>query len=334
MKRRINKELICFFILVPVFVYASFYISSRIKNNLPNYSVLNRSEYGCSVFYQLLKELDYPVERTLQPINSAGQNNIQIVADDYFGNFNPDHSEVKEWVSKGGILLYLTPGNIYYDFYDQSKEINSDIKIVKEEAGLIILADVNSITNDRLSRGTDNAYQLFTEINSYRYNKLYFNERHLFVTDRQLTIWGFIPMEIKYCLYQIFIILAAFFYYKGKRFGKPLPLYEETERTENEFLYSAASLYKQADCWDLMLENYYNDFLQETSCSVDKWLEYWQKEGLPHLNEAKQVYNFMHQPPVKLKEKEVVQVVNTIEKLKEISRKRREEYWKILKKTE
>lgn len=334
MKRRINKELICFFILVPVFLYASFYISSRIKNNLPNYSVLNKSGYGCSVFYQLLKELDYPVERTLQPINSAGQNNIQIVADNYFGNFNPDNSEVKEWVRNGGILFYLTPANFYYDFNDQIKEINSDIKSIKEESGLIILADVNSITNEKLSRETDNAYQLFTELNRYTYNKLYFNERHLFVTDRHLTIWDFIPMEIKYCLYQIFIILAGFFYYKGKRFGKPLPFYEETERMENEFLYSAASLYKQADCWDLMLENYYNDFLKGISCSDDEWLEYWEKEGLSSFNEAQKVYNFVHQPPVKLKEKEAVLIVNTIEKLKEIFQKRREESWKRLKKIE
>lgn len=128
-------------------------------------------------YHGVLKELNYPVERSLKFIKSNVDGNIQIVANNYYSNFDINNIEIKEWIENGGILVYLTPGNIYFNLYSISPEIKGDIKIFKYQKGLVIAANLNHISNNNLVKETDNAYKLLEEIDRYDYDKLYFNER-------------------------------------------------------------------------------------------------------------------------------------------------------------
>ena len=327
-----NREFICLIIILPILLYAAFFMSTKIGSQYPNYSVLNKSQLGCSVFYEALKELDYPIERTVDPIKSFDISSIQIAADRNFGHFDISDSDLNKWIKSGGILVYLTPRKIFLNFDELIPEHKGQIEIYELEEGFIVVADVLDLTNQQLLKETTEAYKLLEVIDGFSYNKLYFNESHLFTGVNKKSLWDFIPLEIKFILYQILIALSAYFYYKGKRFGKPIPYYEEEERMENEYLYSAASLYRQAGCWDLMLESYYYDFLKKIGCSDNDWLEYWQKEELPSFNSAKKVYDFMHNIHNNLDEKGAIQIVNILERLKYQAKKRREKHWKRLKK--
>jgi hypothetical protein len=73
--------------------------------------------------------------------------------------------------------------------------------------------------------------------------------------------------------------------------------------------------------------------LKAINCSDEGWLEYWENEKLPALDKAKGVYNFISNKKVNANAKEYIQIVSTIEQLKKIIEKRREAYWKTLKKT-
>jgi hypothetical protein len=198
---------------------------------------------------------------------------------------------------------------------------------------MLIVDNVDNLTNKTLTKDTYYAYELLEVIHTYSDKSIYFNEAHLYSNSSSKSLWDAVPIEFKYIIYQILMVLAAYIYYKGKRFGKPLPLYEEVERNENEYLYSAASLYRAAGAWDLMIDNYYEDFLKLMDCSNEGWLEYWENEKLPALDKAKEVHNFINNKKAKANAKEYIQVVSTIEKLKKIYQKRREVYWKTLKKT-
>jgi hypothetical protein len=329
MKIKRNKDLILFVILIPLFLCGAFYASSKMNNPIPSYSVENKSQTGYSIFFEALKELNCPVDRTLKAVKDYDNSNIQIIAQG--GNFDVNDSEIKKWVSDGGILVYLTTEDSLLTKYESKPEVKDNFKIYKYHKGSIISLDADYITNKTLTKDTTKAYELLKEINSHNYKKIYFNEVHLFASADKKSLWDCIPMEIKYIIYQFIIVLAAFLYYKGKRFGKIMPLYDEEERSENEYLYSAASLYRQAKCLDIMVENYYKSFLKQINYSSDDWLEYWEREKLPQGSKAKKVYEFMNNTKLKVKVNEYIQIVNTLEQLTNILKKRRDLYWKDLK---
>jgi hypothetical protein len=332
MKKSINRDLILFIILIPLFLWSAFYISIRVEGRLPAYSVINKSRQGCSVFYEALKKLKYSVDRSLIPIEGHDVNTVQIAAEGKI--LNIEDKEISAWVEKGGTLIYLTNSPLDSVIDQLAPEIKGSFNKYKKGKGQIIVYSASHFTNKALTENTSGAYELIKVIEEHEYKNIYFNESHLYSASNKQGLWDSIPLEIKYILYQLLIVIGAFFYYKGKRFGKAVPLYEEEERNENEYLYSAAALYKQAKCWDLMLENYYNAFLRELKSPSENWLDYWKQAELPSVNKAKRVYEFMHSSEEKRKPKDYMQTVTLLEQLTNILKKRRELYWKTLKRTQ
>jgi hypothetical protein len=330
MKARRSRDLIMFLILIPIFLWATFYISSRMENKLPAYSIINKSSMGYSVFYESLRELKLPVERSLQPVESQDTNSIQIVVPG--GSFDLNSEETKAWLNKGGILVHLAPENFrLLDFITQP-EIKDKLIIYKYGRGMVIGYDAFATTNKQLMSSTDNAYELLTEIGRQGNKKIYFNETHLFEASTNKILWDYVPLWIRFIIFQFILGLAALFYYKSKRFGKPIDLYEEVERNENEYLYSASSLYRQAKGYDLMVENYYSNLLIELKSNEEDWLEQWEREQLPELSKAKQIHAFMKDTKRKKKPKDYIKIVSYTEQLTNMLKKRRDSYWKALKK--
>lgn len=330
MKARKSRDLIFFLILIPVFLWAAFYISSRMENKLPSYSVINKSSMGYSVFYESLRELKLPVERSLNPVTTQDTDSVQIVAPG--GNFDLNSEELKSWLNRGGILVHLASDNLRLLNFVPQPEVKGKFIFYKYGRGIVIGYNALELTNKQLMNNTDGAYELLTEIGNHGNRKIYFNETHLFLSSMTKTLWDYVPLWIRFLLFQLVLSLAAFFYYRGKRFGKPIALYEEAERNENEYLYSASSLYRQAKAYDLMAENYYSNLLRELKSNHEEWLELWQRENLPQLSRAKQVYSFMNDIKNRKKPKEYIQIVSSIEQLTSMLKKRRDSYWKALRK--
>lgn len=329
MKKNTSKDLFIFIILIPLFLWSAFFISSRMEKQLPSYSIINKSRMGISVFYEAMKEHDYPIERTLSNIESYKVNTLQIVANG--GSFNINSEEVKEWIGKGGTLIYLTPLDLSFINFTTEFRNKGNLLVYEYKAGSIIVADVLSLTNKSIGKNNKIAYDLLLEIDDKSTDKIYFNESYLFSEGYKKSFWDYIPLEVKFILYQLLLIIGGIFYFKGKSFGRKVPLYEEVERSENEYLFSAAALYKQAKCYDIMVENYYKSFLKEMRQSHEGWLEYWEREKLPKIEKARKLQNLM---PItkKIKIKEYYEIIVTIEELRNVFRKRRDSVWKTMKK--
>lgn len=329
MKKKVSRDMLLFLILIPVFLTGAFYISSRLDKNLPSYAIDNKGREGYSVFYETLKELKLNTERTLTPVEFQNPSSIQIIPTG--GGFNLNSGEVKKWLEKGGSILYLTYGGIAILPEVGTPEIKEGLTIYKVGAGRIIAADSSALTNNTLLTNKAKAYIVYKEIADLN-KPIFFNESYIYSNQKKAELWDYISLEIKFIIYQLLIVLAAFFYYKGRRFGRAVPLYEETERNENEYIYSAASLYKLAKCLDLMVESYYNSLLRELKCNSEEFLDVWTKKDLPELHKAKKIYEFIKTEAYKKKSKECVNIISVIEQLRKIVRKRRESYWKTLKK--
>ena len=120
-----------------IFLVGTFYISATIQGDNP--VVDNNSGGGISVFYKTLRELKLPVERTLTPINESHIEDIQIVVQsksaDAKSKFDIESPEVQEWVSDGGILVYLLSDNV--PFMDFSNNCSSDFNSYKNYQNIL-----------------------------------------------------------------------------------------------------------------------------------------------------------------------------------------------------
>lgn len=317
-------------ILVPLFLVLAFYISKRADNALPEYSVINKSRGGCSIYFETLQEFKYPVKRVLAEVKSIDIKDIQIMADST--TFNVNSNEIKNWVRKGGTLVYLSRNDIPLQEYGMP-EIEENITVYKYGEGVIIKLNGYHLTNKALAKNTDVAYELLGEMHKYKFKNIYFNEKYLYSGEVKESLWDYIPIGYKFIAYQFILALIALFLYKGRRFGKVVPLYEETERDENEYLHSAAGLYKQAKSFDLMFEIYYKRFIKKMNCNEDVWLNYWKEQNLPQYSKAKTIYEFANSSKKKYKNKEYIKIIAIIDELTEVLVKRREIQWKDLKKT-
>ena len=90
------------------------------------------------------------------------------------------------------------------------------------------------------------------------------------------------------------------------------------------------------------MDNFYKDFLLECEKMFgknedikDNWIVLWEKERLPKLNKAKELYGFVNDGASNIKNRKAkgyLEQISYIEQLKKILIKRREDRWKILKK--
>ncbi|EYE88945.1 hypothetical protein Q428_05180 [Fervidicella metallireducens AeB] len=330
MKKKTNKDIILFIIILPLFLYLAFYLLNSTENNLPYYSVINKGRMGCSVFYKGLKKLNYPVKRSIET-NKYDIQDVQLIAENR--GFDVNNSDIKEWISKGGILVYLVPNNLAFIEYGEKIENKVDLTIYKYGKGKIITFNVLEITNINLGKSTEGAYELLRQIDKNKQRNIVFNEYYMFANLNPKTLWDFIPLGAKFIIYQIIIIIAAFFYYKGKRFGKAVPIYEEVERVENEYLYASGALLRQAECWDAMFDIFYKVFIKELNPPDENWLEYWRKLNLADIDKAEELYRFISKIDVKTAQKEYKHIVYILEQLTNTLKQRRDGTWKIYKGT-
>lgn len=332
MKKKRGRDLIIVAVIITLVFVITILLQNSYGSNGGNHSIDNKSNNGISVFYETLKKLGHPVERSTKLVEEHSISDIQIVVGSF--TFDLNDSDVMNWIEEGGTLVYLSDNLYRTANYGSLEKLGDYVDVYSYGQGKLILGPIDIITNyvlykeGTLDEGRDGAYELLQIIEEQDCYKIYFNERYLYVPNESKSLWSSLSTEQKLVCLQIVILLIAFFYYKGKRFGKPIPLYEEVERTENEFVYSAAALYKYAGCWDLAAENYYKSFLRLINRRHDNWLEYWEQEQLPMFNKAQEVHDFMQAKEAKIKDNKYVYIINLIEQLTEIFKRRRDSYWK------
>ncbi len=316
MKKKLSKELTIFLILIPIFLWTALYISDIRGGSLPAYSVANRSVNGYSVFYDTLKDMNYRVDRSLKPLAEHEYNQVQIVAESPVLNLLSEES-IKNWISNGGIIVYLSQEPPTIDYASRLSSAGSVGKY-QYQNGFIMTLNPEVLLNSTLTEDYTKAYQLIQAIDGHEYSEIYFNEYYMYAQNESPGLWAYIPIAYRLLCYQLLIALAAYFYYKGRGFGRPIPLYEESERVENEYIHTAAALYIQGSCWDVILESYYRSLLRLLRVSDKELLAVWEAKGLPEINKVKSIQALMERPNSGLRSKAYIEAILLIEELKSL----------------
>ncbi|MGF7060052.1 hypothetical protein [Brassicibacter mesophilus] len=349
MKRQNKKEIYLILILIPIFLWLSLNFTTDSHKIQKPYSILNKGKIGTSVFYETLKKLDYPVKLVVSDIKQQ-KNSVQIVAlSSSTSKLDINDDQIKEWIENGGKLIYLTD-RLWEDILDYGNKIDTysinanTLGIVYSYgSGTIILGSTELIENKALTKDTEGAYWLLCQIDKLRYEHIAFNEYYQYSGNEKPSLWRDTPNGIKAILFQLLIFGFIIIYYKGKRFGKPKPLYEEVERTENEFVYAVAALYKKGQCREIVLQSFYEELLikakgyfgKDVDIVRENLVELWENEKLPELSKVKKVYDFIGyemNKGKKINSKKMLEMILIIEHLNRILERRRESRWKTLKK--
>jgi len=213
----------------------------------PNYTTFSNSDYGLSLLFDTLRHMGYPVAVLYRPASEAGINDAVFIANP---RLTSDMTgDILAWVRRGGRLIYLDnrhTNNIDHALDGENYTNFGSLRWYRHGMGEILTGRAGEFTNVHLMEdpfyGEGIAYMLYVWNPEYIYFADYYHGfRRTDSAFRQLPLW------LQLIFFQIVIGTAALMWHWGKRFGNPVPLYEEMEREENEQVFVLARLYKQAD---------------------------------------------------------------------------------------
>lgn len=250
-KRKDGRLIILVLVLLVLFTGVTRFAGSQMhEQRHPNFTTFSNRTYGISLLYDTLQYMGYPVGVLYRPVNeSLSTGGVVFIVQPTNPRPTPETADsILEWVQMGGRLVYLEnrqptvidralSGHDYAEF--------GSMRWYRHGMGEIITGRASALANTNLmanaSYGAGIAYVLAGWNPDFIYFAEYYHGFHsaggLF---SQMPIW------LQLVTVQIGIIAIILIWHLGKRFGKPVPLYEEIEREENEQIMVLARLYRQA----------------------------------------------------------------------------------------
>lgn len=345
MKKGINNEFMILMIVIPICIFLGVGIANRSEGTWSNYSINSTARNGYSIIYEALQRLGMDVKGANIPISQMDEEVCQILVE---SETFEESDVLEEWVEAGGLLVYI----------EKDRETEVEVSYIGEGTWIQI-GSSKQLTNWYLLEDTEVAYELYQALASYAEGKeIIFNEYYMHSKDAP-NLWDVTPIFLKVTLIELVLWMVLYFWHAGKRFGKVVNLVEEVERTENEYIYAVANLYKKANAWELTLSSYYRELMQKINALTrreENLVEAWEKEQLPDLEMAKKVNQYMeklygarfHQLTNRMdiersfesnpnlgskrkkhNKKEVKQILSMMEHLMKTIDQRREQYWKL-----
>jgi len=209
------------------------------------YTSSSTGELGASLLYDTLRHMGYGVRVSYRPLTT------EISANDVFIIIQPRTpqvchcmaEEMREWVRGGGRLIYLCNKDTHFTPYGHDI---GDFRLNRLGKGEIISGRATPVTNRSLMDDYTAGEAIQTTLKRWNAEReignIFFAEYyHGFRTPE--TFVGRLPLVIRLLLAQMIILAIISVWYLGKRFGNPVPYYEEVEREENEYVRALAKLY-------------------------------------------------------------------------------------------
>jgi len=304
--------------LIPVLVAVSLLLSAVVITSLdlttekPYYTIFNYKDMGTSLLHDTLNGMGYNVSPEYQLIGPDSDiHTIRIVIEpDYSYYYIADtDSDIYQFVNNGGRLISLTNQAPYISkVFERDKGAaliaqNGEFKLYSYGLGEIFIGPAN-ITNAELLINKESGYYVADVIQRWGDKNIYINEAyHGYMTEPEF--WDVVPDYIKNTVYQLVIAGLFIILYLGKRFGRPVPYYEEIEREENEYLIALANVYNKAGNGYIIYETGLERFLKKAAAKfgiVHEGIsqtrlsailsEEWKERQLPHHDEFLEVLGY------------------------------------------
>jgi hypothetical protein len=246
-------------ILVLIIVAAVVIVFTNGNNNGPPYAPSSTSEMGISLFYDTLRQLDYPVRVGYAPLTrDSNTEHAYILVQPTNPMITTELAEeMLEWVRRGGRLVFLfNSGPTAVDRLlagTRPQQING-FNYYRVGLGSVVTGQSYRITNLRLISDAEPAVQLHGILSRWDAERIVFSAYYHGMHPTE-TLFSRLPLVIRLVIIQLGIAVLLLLWHLGKRFGKPVPAYEETEREEHEHVRALARLYIKTERKNKNAEN-------------------------------------------------------------------------------
>jgi hypothetical protein len=234
-------------IILVILAAAALFLFNEQGRSAPDYSSFSTQPSGCGLFFDTLQRMGYPVMPGFNPLcERADTKDVYIV----IRPANPAVDEARaeamlEWVRKGGRLIFLD--NRFPTVMDRALRGSFYTEIgnlthYPVGQGEVVTGRAQDIANIGLMLDQSYGRLLQQVLQNWDAERIWFAEYYHGYRPAE-NFYTRLPLTVKLTVFQLMIITLAVVWYAGKRFGKPIPFHEETEREENEHVKALARLY-------------------------------------------------------------------------------------------
>ena len=239
-------------LLLALFIGVSWGANQRVHNQgHPDYTMFSRSEYGVSLLYDTLQQMGNPMGIMYQPVGDGlSINDVVFIIQPTNPRPTTEMAEdILTWVQQGGRLIYLEnsqPNIMDRVLRNEYYRAFGSLRWYRFGMGEVVTGRANAIVNINLMTDPTYGEGIAYILSGWNPDRIYFAE-YYHGYHREHSAFSQMPLWLQLVAIQVIIAAAAIVWHLGKRFGSPIPLYEEIEREENEQVLTLARLYKQAD---------------------------------------------------------------------------------------
>jgi hypothetical protein len=219
------------------------------------YSASSTGERGTSLIFDTLRNMGYPVRRSYRPLTTrTDTESVYVIIQPRSPVVTGAYAdEMLAWVYGGGRLVYLCyryPKTAFDGHFLLHNGIRVDaFTLYTHGSGAILAGCPSHIVNISLMENHTHGQTLQTVLNNWstegEVSTVFFAEYyHGFHAPQNFV--GRLPLVLRLILLQTVILSIVAVWFFGKRFGNPVPYYEEIEREENEYVRALARLYSRS----------------------------------------------------------------------------------------
>jgi len=245
------------FIYIAIVLIAAFIITRFINSgNNRWYTATSTGDMGASLFYDTLRHMGYPARIGRQPLTpDSNLQNVYILVQPHTPHVSREMAEeMVEWVRRGGRLVFLhtshssilnivgTEGETIYYHRPLGRTRGYQWSLHQVGNGEIIIGSPRPLLNAALVERPYPGTILESHLRRWQGEQIIFAEYYLGFANQE-TFIGSLPFIVQLVLAQLVITFIILIWHLGKRFGNPVPYYEEEEREENEHVRALAKLY-------------------------------------------------------------------------------------------
>jgi len=245
---RWSKTLILIIIILGA---AIFLVLQTDSGDGPPYSPFLTDEPGTSLLFDTLQHMGYPVRMGYAPLTpSRSTEHVHIIIQP----FNPPVSnemaaEILEWVYNGGRLIFL-----HNNLHNELNRLlpNTPTRTMyglgyhHHGTGVVITGRAHPVTNRPLIESAAPGAAVHNILSEWNADRIYFIVYYHGFHPPE-TMFSSLPLVIRLLLIQFGLAVLMLLWHVGKRFGRAIPAFEETEREENEQVRAVARLYMKTN---------------------------------------------------------------------------------------
>lgn len=261
------------------------------KDNLEQsveYSSYSTEDDGTKVLYLLAKEMGYDVKQFTRPARFLPDNATLVVIEPNMEILDSELEKkyLKAWIERGNVLFIISNhknsfikelGGTGFEPFGLYDDDGSKYSLGK---GTIISFFESSFY---LNSGVKDIYpgvQFIDALEEGKYKTVIFDEYLHGVGSSGAKLWDILSFGGKLVVIQLIMALLIYIYMVSRRFGKPVVVFENVKRKENENLFALSNIYFKAKANSMALEIYLDNLKGELAKFLGFAKDEWEDKDL------------------------------------------------------